>query len=585
MLKIRRKPDYWKGWKGGPRPRGEKIQLGLKRILQLFPPRNVSWDAIHVAGTNGKGSVCFYASQMLRSTGLNVGRFTSPHLVDRWDGINIDGKPVAEGLFKNVEKHYRRKNEIENIGASSFEILTATAFELFCMHAVDVAVVEVGVGGLEDATNIIPQESLLCAVITQIGWDHEGLLGKTMQEIATHKAGIIKPGAPVVYDRESGSVARRVIADHVKNPLPTSRDWTPIRKVRNVPQFEIIVNSHTHDLHFPIGNENHHRQEVGKRIGPFGDNFLPDNWAKTTALAATATRLSLRRLDKPWPDMKELQDLASVRQWPGRLQSLSLQPLVDRQNAVLLDGAHNQDSALRLGRFLERRFEAHYSEQGKRKPITWVIGVSTGKELQRMLRYLLQDGDMVFTVEFGPVDGMPWVSPTNATALLEEASKLFKLASASTASMSIEAALKMAADEAKEGPMVVTGSLYLVSDVLRLLRSTGDDPPEVWWQRWEVPVKFDTQLWHEKAGLKYPVSILDAYSDGEAGQDGELDENVDHLSFESQEVLQSHDDVDSVEAKELEQSDGSSTPENQNDGHHWDAADITDPASSEKERR
>ena len=174
------------------------IKPGLARISQLLKNTALPWKAIHVAGTNGKGSVCAYLSAMLNADNIPFGRFTSPHLIDRWDCIMINGKTVDRELFVSTEDKVEKYNKTQGIGASEFELLTATAFTLFSQEKVKIGVVEVGMGGTEDATNILQDPAV--TVITKIGEDHQKFLGSTKQEITDHKAGILKPGVPCVVD-------------------------------------------------------------------------------------------------------------------------------------------------------------------------------------------------------------------------------------------------------------------------------------------------------------------------------------------------------------------------------------------------
>ncbi len=156
-----------------PPPTPTMIDLGLARISQLLRYTPQTWKAVHVAGTNGKGSICAYLSAMLQASGARCGRFTSPHLVDRWDCIAVDGRPVSEALFREAEAVVRGRDSADRIGATSFELLTATAFEIFRRAGVDFGVVEVGLGGALDATNAMAHKAV--AVISKIGLDPPGL--------------------------------------------------------------------------------------------------------------------------------------------------------------------------------------------------------------------------------------------------------------------------------------------------------------------------------------------------------------------------------------------------------------------------
>ena len=186
------------------------IKPGLQRISQLVNGSALPWKAVHVAGTNGKGTVCAATAALLTAARIRTGLFMSPHLLDRWDGIQVDGEAVSESAFRDAEA---RVAALDGAGAadrpSAFERLTATAFDVFSQRRVDVAVVETGMGGRFDATNVL--QAPLVTVITKIGQDHQAFLDHTIEEIAWHKAGIMKPGVPCVLDGSSGEAAVDVV--------------------------------------------------------------------------------------------------------------------------------------------------------------------------------------------------------------------------------------------------------------------------------------------------------------------------------------------------------------------------------------
>ncbi|KAK5256123.1 folylpolyglutamate synthase, partial [Exophiala xenobiotica] len=182
------------------------IKLGLQRISALLNPlfttypNTLPWKAIHIAGTNGKGSIASLISTFLSNSGYSVGRFTSPHLIDRWDCITLNQRVVERERFLAAEAKVRQRSESDNVGASEFELLTATAFELFTDAKVDVAVVECGLGGRLDATNVLRQGDVLVSVLAKVGLDHTEFLGDTVEKVAREKTGIFKAGVPVVVD-------------------------------------------------------------------------------------------------------------------------------------------------------------------------------------------------------------------------------------------------------------------------------------------------------------------------------------------------------------------------------------------------
>lgn len=413
------------------------IEPGLARIGRLIADSTFSWRAIHVAGTNGKGSVCAYASLMLHASGVKCGRFTSPHLVDRWDCISVNENTIDESLFRRAEQRVHAKNRHDNIKASEFELLTATAFEVFAQERVAIAVIETGMGGLEDATNVLVNP--LVTVITKIGQDHEHYLGDSIEAIATHKAGILKREVPCVVDGTNLSQVLAVITDYgaqiksghvIRIPQDVEEDEDQVWSVLDRAQFE-----------------QHQRVNI--------------------SLAYAAVKQSLAGINAPFNPVHAITGVPDLV-WPGRLHHLNIKILTGREEDILVDGAHNTQSAQVLGSFVNTKLRC------KNNPVTWMLAVSEGKNVKNILGSLLKSSDNVVTVEFGPVDGMPWAKALVAEELLQVAKSTTELNASWSASGRVSEALKWAAKVSKGGPMVIAGSLYLVSDVLRLLRNAPD---------------------------------------------------------------------------------------------------------------
>jgi dihydrofolate synthase len=408
------------------------IELGLSRISRLVNPSSLSWKAIHVAGTNGKGSVCAYLSAMLNVAGIQCGRFTSPHLIDRWDCITIHGKVIPESLFHAVEERIKDQDHQSGIGASEFELLTATAFEIFNREKVDVGVVEVGMGGRLDATNVL--EDKLVTVITKIGHDHEAYLGHTLEEISLHKAGIMRPGVDCVIDGTNAPDVLKTLKDHASQVGAEVFIALP-------DQIGVGMNKRDRSL---LDTLEHHQ-------------------LSNLACAKTALDLSMKSL-RPGTNKATLINAALTAHWPGRLEHLTLDGVIPRSELVLVDGAHNAQSAEVL--------RTHVSQQVRIKgqPVTWVLAASKGKKLQELFGTMVEDRDKVVVVKFGTVDGMPWVEPTDASEIIEALNEKKEL-EIHDCTMNLLDGLALAARIANGKPLVIAGSLYLVSDVHRLLRS------------------------------------------------------------------------------------------------------------------
>ncbi len=365
---------------------------------------------------------------MLFASGVRCGRFTSPHLIDRWDCITIDEVTVAESTFLEAEKLVMKRNTEEGIGASEFELLTATAFEIFEREKVEMGVIEVGLGGLQDATNVMDAKNKAVTVISKMGLDHQSFLGNTLEEIALQKAGIMKPGVPCVLDRTNAESVRKVVEDYAKEIGTT------------------VILSST-DTAFADGLDE-------------GD-FAPHQW-DNLACAYTAFHLAYTKTNSP---LHRILPAIQEVKWPGRLQTTAIQAATGRKEPVLLDGAHNTQSAEALGSYVDRRLRP------KSQRVTWVLAASRGKELDNILNPLLREDDCVTAVEFGPVDGMPWVKAMDAQDILDAASKArVDRSRQHSAGDDLPGALRWAAEVSQGGPLVIAGSLYLVSDVLRLKR-------------------------------------------------------------------------------------------------------------------
>ena len=409
------------------------IELGLTRITRLLKDTPILWRAIHVAGTNGKGSVCAYVSAMLAADKIKCGRFTSPHLIDRWDCISIDEKAVNESLFYEVEKVVKARDLAANIKASEFELLTATAFEIFNREKVEVGVIEVGLGGRHDATNVF--STPFVTVITKIGKDHQALLGNTLEEIAYQKAGVIKGNVKCVVDGSNDPIVLEVLAN-------TTRDV-------GAPPLVVLSHGCVRDNRIwnvlPQESFEYHQQT-------------------NICLAFEAVKECLSQIHPlldPWLLLPAIRRTV----WPGRLQMVNIRNVTGRSQDVLLDGAHNVQSADVLGAYVDRKLRE------KLRPVTWLVAVSKGKDLVELLSCFTRPGDNLVAVEFGPVDGMPWVRPQEVKDVLYAGRSLDTLGCTREASKKLEDGLRMATQIAGCGPLVIAGSLYLVSDVLRLLRS------------------------------------------------------------------------------------------------------------------
>lgn len=344
---------------------------------------------------------------------------------------------VSEELFLVTEAAIKKKNAQEGIGASEFEILTATAFEIFSREKVDLAVVEVGLGGRLDATNVI--EPPVAAVITKIGLDHQALLGSTLEEIAREKGGVIKVGSRCIVDGTNeekvlsvlGKMAEEVGVEsfHAIRPEAVDREGEGGGSICE------------------ITTEAFGRQRF--------EEFLTGTYQPANLSCAVH---ALSYLSREYPSITASTVLEGVRDtiWPGRMDMVDLSCLFPGQGKrVLLDGAHNTQAALALSDYVTKELRARGGF------VSWTVSASKGKDIKEMLRILLRPGDKVVAVEFGSVDGMPWVAAASTGNIISAVREVFgEEVEAIDGGKDVLGGVKMALKLAgEEGRTVVAGSL------------------------------------------------------------------------------------------------------------------------------
>src|SRR5579871_280207 len=291
-------------------------KLGLERIhavLAALGDPQRAYRVVHVAGTNGKGSACAMIEAGLRATGVRTGLFTSPHLVEPTERIQVDGAPVSTEQFQQAFQVVHDCAERLDLDChpTYFETVTAMSFWLFRELGVETAVIETGLGGRLDATNVV--EPVL-TVITPIDFDHEVYLGHTIEAIAGEKAGILKAGVPAVFAKQRPEASAVLEARAAELGVPVTR----------AEEFEI------RDL------------EIDSRGSRFSGIVCPLPGEHQVDNAATAA-LALHILGVS-------TDGIAMTRWPGRLEFVAPNP------DILLDGAHNPAGARALARYLERFF-------------------------------------------------------------------------------------------------------------------------------------------------------------------------------------------------------------------------------------
>jgi len=405
------------------------VRLGLERVrafLQYLGEPERAYPVVHVAGTNGKGSTCAFLTYALMAAGYRVGTMMSPHLEAVNERILIDGRPIDDPLFADaIEALDRARWEwassarIQESPLTYFEFLTCLGFQLFAQRQVDVAVVEVGMGGRLDATNVVQP---LVTAITHIGIDHVDQLGTRFEDIAAEKAGILKRGVPVVVG--SMPIEARTVIENRARSLGCA-NWLPGRHLMRE------YRSGTWTFTTPDGT--HTDVELSLEGLHQGAN----------AGVAVGILHMLRRVGFFVPDQAIVSGLATTS-LPGRLEQIL--------PGLVLDGAHNEDGARVLAQWLKRR-----PRVGTRI-LLW--GMSGGRDPVRAIEPLLGQVDEVVTTR---------CAHPRSRDPLELALMYQDLEVVLSEGGPIEDALPEVYQEANE--TVVAGSLFLVGAARSLVRS------------------------------------------------------------------------------------------------------------------
>lgn len=350
----------------------------------------------------------------------------------------LNGRPVRREVFLEVEREVKGIAEAGGLGCTEFEVLAATAFEIFSREKVQVAVVEVGLGGRLDATNGLPERPLV-AVVTKVGRDHEGLLGNGLAGIAREKAGIVKEGVEVVVDGTNDGEVLRVVEEVVKE----------------VKGGKVVRTDSKVDGEGRVVIKTERWGEVTLET-PLEGEYQKDN------LACAVNALDIASKTFPQITLETVKEGLKQTQWPGRIQWLDL-PM----GRALLDGAHNPQAAIELAKHVDSNIRA------KGKGVSWVLAATEGKDISEIFKILLRPGDFVLAVGFPDVDGMPWIKCVSPHDIAREAKTVLNDEYAAVGFEFADEETLGWAFEQDDKEVVIAGSLYLVGDVLR--RFAGED--------------------------------------------------------------------------------------------------------------
>jgi dihydrofolate synthase/folylpolyglutamate synthase len=403
--------------------------LGLDRISALLArlgdPQRALPPVLHVAGTNGKGSTCAFLRAAIEAAGLKAHVYTSPHLVRFNERIRLAGTLIEDDLLAALLAE--TLDAAAGMEISFFEATTAAAFLAFARTPADAAIVEVGLGGRLDATNVIEQP-LVCG-IAALGHDHHAFLGNRITQIAAEKAGIAKQGAPLVtlaYPRRLTETVGETAARAGARWFPRGGDWDATRR----------------------GGRLHYRDAKGALDLPVPR--LPGRHQATNAALAVAMLRHQRKLAVP---PTALGAAMAWTDWPARLQRLSPGPLRDLLPAdaeLWLDGAHNPSAAREVARFV--------GTAARGRPLHLVCGLLSNKDAAGILAPFEGSGATLHAV---PVPGHDHHGPADLVAIARRAGLRARRAD------DVPAALRAIAAAPQTPFVLIMGSLYLAGEVLR----------------------------------------------------------------------------------------------------------------------
>lgn len=426
----------------------------MEQVLERLGRPQDHFRCVHIAGTKGKGSTSAMVESVLRAAGYRTGLYTSPHLHTFRERIRLNGGLMSKADLVDVLARCRPAIEATP-DITAFEIMTALAFEFFAQQGVDWAVLEVGLGGRLDATNVV--HPAVCA-ITSLSYDHVELLGHTLSLIAFEKAGIIKPGVPIIsapQEPEATAVIQRVCSDTGARLVTVGQDWiydpdgaklTGQTLTIHGPGGEPVLR----DLHIPLLGH-HQRDNAATAIA-----ILHELASQGVAISDAALR----------------EGLASAR-WPGRFELLQERP------ALVVDSAHNENSAQKL-----RAALANYFPRPPRRQLAVIFGASSDKDIIGMLKTFLEPES---ATGYRPADKVI-VTKSGHPRSAEPAQLADLVRSISTTCpISVHSNLNSALNEAlawaeQDDLICVTGSIFVVAQARRAWAARHPDAfaPDDW---------------------------------------------------------------------------------------------------------
>ncbi len=375
----------------------------LKLLMKKFNnPQNNLQNVIHIAGTNGKGSTASFLKEILEYHNLTVNLYTSPHLINFNERIRIKNQLISEDKLVKILEELEIKNE--NLPITFFEITTAAAIIAFYRNPSDVNIIETGLGGRLDATNVIENKKL--SIITKIGFDHIEFLGNKIRNIALEKAGILRKNVPVIIAKQKNKTAHKTLIEYAK-------------KLKSE-----IIEVEDISSNILLGLRGDHQYENASTAYTAAKKLIP-------MISIPKTNLALKRTI-----------------WPGRVHQLGQGKIINyRENITILDGAHNEDSAYVLDQYL------HKKSLGK-----WnlIIGMLRNRNVKDFVNIFKNHINEVFAISIPEIDNS--YSPNQIIVKLKKSGLQVYPAK------NLENALILAD---KNLPLLITGSLYLAGYTLK----------------------------------------------------------------------------------------------------------------------
>ncbi len=386
------------------------IDFDLSRLnllmKQFQEPHNQLNNVIHIAGTNGKGSTASFLKEIFEEHGYTVNIYTSPHLINFNERIRIKKSIISEEMLINILEEIEAKNQNKPI--TFFEITTAAAFIAFQRNISDINIIETGLGGRLDATNIINKKKV--CIITKIGFDHTEYLGNTIENIANEKAGILREHVPTVIAKQDNPQAYKTLIASAKKMKAT------LIKLENISSKTLL------------GLKGSHQYENASSAYTAAKLIIPN-------ISQSKTAVGLKKI-----------------QWHGRIEHIKIGKITEfRNNITILDGSHNEDGAIVLNQYLKEHLTGKYQ---------LIIGMLNNRSAKNFVNIFKNKISRAFTISIPEVK-----SSYNPSDLTKE---LNSIGISAFSSESLEDALKQSD---RDLPLLITGSLYLTGYVLRYNRT------------------------------------------------------------------------------------------------------------------